>query len=102
MPKLISTYGFEGCVTASANLSPEGSVGTVARIRRSSSGYMNNSYSFQVTSHSCIQNGDTFTLCCGPSSGLRPVSPDGLPMTNSPPGIGTMAYVTCVPGMLLV
>ena len=102
MPKLISTYGLEGCVTASASLSPAASVGMVARVRRSSSGYMNSSYSFQVTSHRPIQKGEILTLCCGPSSGLRPGSLSGLPITNSPPGIGTMAKLTCVPGIVLV
>src|SRR5207247_2608296 len=32
MPKLISTYGLDGWVTASANLSPLSSVGSVARL----------------------------------------------------------------------
>src|SRR5262249_50202806 len=41
-------------------------------------------------------NGSIFTLCCGPSSGFRSASPSGLPITNSPPGIGTIWNLTSV------
>src|SRR2546421_11192388 len=102
MPKLISTYGLVGRDTASETLSTYGSVAIVSLNLRSSSGYMNSSNSFQVTSHWPIQNAEMFTLCWGPSSGLRPGSLSGLPMVNSPAGMGTMAYLTGAPGMVLV
>src|SRR5213078_577097 len=94
MPKLISTYGLVGREVASA---PE-----AASLAVLCSENMNNSYSSQVTSHSCIQNGSSFTLCCGPSSGLRPGSESGLPMVNSPLLIGTIAYLAVVPGTVFV
>src|SRR3989442_3207189 len=102
MPKLISTYGLVGRDTASETLSTCGSVLIVSLNLRSSSGNMKSSNSFQVTSHWPIQNGEIFTLCCGLSSGLRPGSGSGLPMVNSPEGIGTMAYLTGAPGIVLV
>src|SRR5262245_46167109 len=55
------------------------------------------SYSSQVTSHFPIQKGAIVILCCGDSSSPRPSSLSGLPMTNSPPGIGTMSNETSVP-----
>src|SRR2546428_2035552 len=91
MPKLISTYGLVGRVTASETESTYGSVGIVALNFRSSSGYIKHSNSFHVTSHLPIQNGEMRTGCGGPSVGFRPGSVSGLPITNSPPGIGTMA-----------
>src|SRR6266446_8814031 len=55
------------------------------------------SYSSQVTSHLPIQKGAIFSLCWGDSSSPRLASPAGLPITNSPPGIGTMSNETSVP-----
>src|SRR6266567_2511815 len=40
------------------------------------------------------QNGLNLTRCCGLSSLCRPGSVAGLPMTNSPPSIGTMTKLT--------
>src|SRR6266568_7538055 len=102
MPKLISTYGLVGRVTASETLSTYGSEGVDDLNFSSSSGNMKSSNSFQVTSHWPIQNGEIFTLCCGLSSDLRPGSLSGLPMENSPPRIGAMANLTSVPGMVFV
>src|SRR5437899_2001263 len=42
------------------------------------------------------------TLWCGPSSGFRPGSLSGLPMTNSPLGMGIIPKETEVPGIVLV
>ena len=42
------------------------------------------------------------TLCCGPSSALRPGSVAGLPIMNVPAGMGTMSNVTFVFGMVSV
>ena len=36
----------------------------------------------------------------GPSSGLRPASPSGLPSLNLPPGIGCISIVASVPGIV--
>ena len=42
------------------------------------------------------------TLCCGPSSALRPASVAGLPITNVPAGMGTISNVIFVFGMVSV
>src|ERR1700737_3958469 len=57
---------------------------------------MKRRYSSQVTSCACIQNGSIRTVCTGPSSFLPPA----VPIANSPPGIGTMSYVTDVSGIV--
>src|SRR3954462_11210477 len=100
--KLISPYGLVGRLTASEIVRTEGSVARVDLNLRSSSGNMNNSNSLQVTSHLPIQKGEIFTLCAGPSSGLRPASASGLPIMNSPAGIGIIPKETDVPGTVLV
>ena len=73
------------------------SVGTLVPF--SSEGNWKSSYSFQVTSVLPIQNGSIFTLRCGPSSALRLPSEAGLPIRNSPAGIGSMSNLTSDPTM---
>src|SRR4029079_8091813 len=42
------------------------------------------------------------TGCCGPSSSPRFASPGGLPISNVPPGIGSISNFPSAPGMASV
>ena len=53
-----------------------------------------------MISHLLIQNGETSTSCCGPSSSRRFASASGLPIRNFPPAIGNISIlkVVCASG----
>src|SRR5579871_2878644 len=97
-PNVSSAYGGVGRDTASAALS---SGFWFSRLAPSSC-FQYWSYSSQVTSVLPIQNGRMVTGCSGPSSACRPASLAGLPMTNVPPGIGTMSNFTSEPAIFSV
>src|SRR5271165_4740955 len=99
-PNVSSAYGGVGRVTASAFFSlsgwPAGSTPSRFFFFRSRE-KANWSYSSQVTSCLPIQNGAILTACWGPSSAFRLASSAGEPITNSPPGMGTISNLTAVP-----
>ena len=76
MPKLISTYGAVGDVTASTfgYLAAGSKSLRVPFLNRSTGVIMNGSYSSHVTSYLPSQKGATFTRVCGPSLDSRPFS----------------------------
>src|SRR5690606_3158280 len=96
-PQDSSAYGGVGRDTASpASFGP---VRPSRRFRRRSRLNANSSKSFQVISLADMKNGLMETRCCGPSSGWRPGSFSGLPIRNSPPGMGTISMDTFVSGI---
>ena len=96
IPKLISTYGRVGRLTASTSrvLWATSPAAWVSNMKRR--------YSSQVTSCACIQKASILTLCCGCSSFCLWGSEGGDPISNSPSGTGTMSNETVVPGMTVV